>query len=128
MEILVSISKSRVCAAFLVSVFGGALQGCGSTTVGETEYNQGVAQASIGMTKSEFLKLFPTSVPRGAKAYPKGTVEVLEVQKRIYECCLARDMNAAPNWFYFYNGQLVQYGAPGDWPRDPDLVIETRRR
>jgi hypothetical protein len=104
------------------------LYGCGSTTVGESEYNQGAARVSIGMTKAEFLGLFPTSVPRGAKAYPKGTVEVLEVQKRIYECCLARDMNATPIWFYFYNGQLVQFGSPSDWPRDPDLVIETRQR
>jgi hypothetical protein len=28
-------------------------------------------------------------------------------------------MEYAPTWFYFYNGKLVQYGLPNDWPKDP---------
>lgn len=116
----------RVCVAALLGV--ATLTGCSSTSVGEGEYNQSAASVSVGMSKQEFLKLFPTAVPRGAKAYPKGTVEVLEVMKRKYDVGLYRDMDASLTWFYFYNGMLVQYGAPGDWPRDPDLVVETRRR
>jgi hypothetical protein len=104
------------------------LLGCSSTSVSESEYNQGAASVAIGMSKADFLRLFPTSVPRGAKAYPRGTVEVFEVMKRKYDVGFYRDMDATLTWYYFYNGQLVQYGAPGDWPRDPDLVVEVRRR
>lgn len=31
-------------------------------------------------------------------------------------------------WFYFYKDQLVQWGKPQDWPKNPDLIIEKRNR
>ena len=36
------------------------------------------------MTKDEFKQIFPESIPRGAKQYPKGSVEVLEVSYEYY--------------------------------------------
>lgn len=31
-------------------------------------------------------------------------------------------------WFYFYKDKLVKWGRPGDWPQNPDKIIEIRER
>jgi hypothetical protein len=31
-------------------------------------------------------------------------------------------------WFYFFDGKLIQYGSPNDWPTEPDKIIEVRKR
>lgn len=88
------------------------------------------------MSKSDFKKVFPESIPRGAKKYKNGSVEVLEVSYSYYSFIPTGNsdrngltgMEGQPQWFYFYNGELLQYGNPEDWPSDPDIIIETRRR
>jgi hypothetical protein len=88
------------------------------------------------MAKSDFQKVFPESIPRGAKQYPGGSVEVLEIGYQFYAFVPAGNqerngltgMERQSQWFYFYNGRLIQYGNPNDWPADPNIIIETRRR
>jgi len=31
-------------------------------------------------------------------------------------------------WFYIYDGRLVKWGKPNDWPQKADLIIEKRIR
>ncbi len=120
----------------LLILCGLLVTGCASTGLPRNEYFSRLGKVELGMSKSEFKQVFPESIPRGAKQYPKGTVEVLEVSYEYYSFAPTGNRNrnpwtgteGQPQWFYFYNGQLVQYGDPWDWPADPDVIIETRER
>jgi hypothetical protein len=115
---------------FLLALF--ALAGCG--TPQRDEFGHKLRQIEIGMLKNQVIAVFDEAVPRGAKKYPNGTIEVLEVRNEYYAPFAARAdpwtgyVTEKPTWFYFYNGKLVQYGAPNDWPADPDRIIEIRQR
>ena len=106
----------------------------GCTTAPRTEFNQKLRQVDIGMSKAAVIEVFQDATPRGAKRYPAGTVEVLEVRNEFYAPFAPRAdpwtgyVTEPPTWFYFYNGKLVQYGAPNDWPAEPDKIIEVRHR
>ena len=112
------------------------LVGCASTGLNKSDYHNRLGRIELGMTKSDFKQIFPESIPRGAKRYTKGSVEVLEVSYEYYSFFPTGNRNrnewtgmeGQPQWFYFYNGKLLQYGNPGDWPSDPDLIIEKRIR
>jgi len=110
--------------------------GCASTGVNKKEYHNRLGNIELGMSKSDFKQIFPESIPRGAKQYSNGSVEVLEVSYGYYSFFPTGSQNrneltgmeGQPQWFYFYNGKLLQYGNPEDWPSDPDLIIEKRVR
>ena len=110
--------------------------GCTSTGLPQKTYYQKLSTIKLGMSKSKFRNIFPTSIPRGAKKYKKGSVEVLEVSYEYYSFMPTGNRNrngltgmeGQPQWFYFYNNKLVQYGNPNDWPSRPDLIIEKRIR
>ncbi len=122
--------------SILFVLVGFIVVGCASTGLPKKNYYNKLGQVKLGMTKSEFKRVFPESIPRGAKKYPKGTVEVLEVSYEYYSFFPTGNRNrnewtgmeGQPQWFYFYNGELIQYGNPEDWPTDPDLIIEKRIR
>ena len=85
------------------------------------------------MSKTEVLGIMPDGVARGAKSYPNGKVEVLEYEAADYAPFhVGADpwsgMVGQKTWLYFYNGMLVQWGSPGDWPSDPDKIVELRHR
>jgi len=112
-----------------------SLFGCTAVGVKKSDYFSRLGSVELGISKSEFRTLFPESIPRGAKMYPNGTVEVLEVAYQAYsflptgrERNEMTGMEAQKQWFYFYNGKLIQFGNPNDWPTNPDLIIETRSR
>ncbi len=91
-------------------------------------------QVELGMSKKEICAIFDEAVPRGAKQYPNGKVEVLEIKAEYYSP-YAKGHNPwtgmvtePQTWFYFYNGKLIQFGQPNDWPTDPDKIIEIRNR
>jgi hypothetical protein len=114
-----------LCLALLVCV------GCSSTGIGTR--NKQLAKIQLSMSKTEVLAIMPDGVARGAKSYPNGTVEVLEYEAQDYAPFhVGADpwsgMIGQKTWLYFYNGKLVQGGIPGDWPRDPDKIIELRSR
>lgn len=106
--------------------------GCGTTQ--KAEFDMKMRQVEIGMPKKDVIGIFSDASPRGAKKYPNGTVEVLEVLHEYYAPFASRAdpwtgfVKDSPTWFYFYNGKLVQYGAPNDWPAEPDKIIEIRSR
>jgi hypothetical protein len=110
--------------------------GCAAVGVNKTDYRNRLKAVELGMSKVEFISAFPESIPRGAKQYPNGAIEVLEVAYQSYAMFPSGDrernewtgMEAHPQWFYIYNGKLIQYGNPNDWPANPDLIIETRSR
>lgn len=109
--------------------------GC-ATGLSKKDYYQSLRNVQLGMSKSQFVQLFPDSLPRGAKKYPNGTVEVMEITFGEYSF-FPSGKNASRNewtgvesqvqWFYFYNDKLIQYGNPEDWPANPDIVIENRK-
>jgi hypothetical protein len=121
---------------FVLLFFLASVSGCSAVGINKSEYHNRLQAIELGMKKAEFRSVFPESIPRGAKQYPNGTVEVLEVAYQSYAFIPSGDrdrngltgMEAQPQWFYFYNGVLVQYGNPNDWPANPDLIIETRSR
>jgi hypothetical protein len=114
------------------------LFGCNTLTHGgasaSADFNRKMRQVELGMSKVQLGSVFDEAAPRGAKKYPNGTVEVLEVKLRYYAPFdqkadrLSGYVEEPPTWFYFYNGKLVQYGLPNDWPKDPDKIIEVRVR
>ena len=108
---MIKLSKSLTFVSY-VFVLSSLLTSCSSTSVNQSDYNQAISSVRIGMTKQEFLQLFPGSVPRGAKSTSNGTVEIYEVMTRIYEVGFYRDMNARLTWFYFQNNKLVEYNEP----------------
>lgn len=128
---------SKLIAACLFATLGALTTGCATDTgISSAEYKTRMRQISLGMTRDKFFEAFPEAEPRGAKAYPNGSVEVLEVYTEQYSFVPTgaprrngfTGMEGSPKWFYFYKGQLVQYGQPNDWPADPDRIIEIRHR
>lgn len=115
-----------------------ALSACAGSGMSRREYSQAAAQIELGMTKREFVALFPDAEPRGARQYPNGAVEVFEQVVSEYRFAPSGDPSFDRNrmtgtesrltWFYFYEGRLVQYGTPDDWPANPDQLIEVRVR
>jgi hypothetical protein len=109
---------------------------CASDGINKDTYNQKIRTINLGMTKDQFYKVFPEAVPRGAKNYPSGIVEVLEVNVRYYSFHRTGNPNRSEltgmewqaQWFYFFKNQLIQYGQPNDWPSDPDKIIEIRSK
>ncbi len=112
------------------------ISGCAATGLNQGDYYSRLGLVELGITKSEFREIFPESIPRGAKRYPSGVVEVLEVSYEYYSFIPTGNKNrnemtgmeGQPQWFYFINDQLLQYGNPEDWPSEADIVIETRVR
>jgi hypothetical protein len=108
--------------------------GCAGSGISQKTYDSRIPQVQLGMTKSDFARLFPESRPRGAKAYPNGNVEVIEVLVSYHSFFPTGNPNrdawtgteSNETWFYFFNGKLVQYGRPNDWPAAPDKIIELR--
>jgi hypothetical protein len=118
-----------------MSLLTASLFGCASVGMKKSDYFSRLGSVELGISKSEFRNLFPESIPRGAKMYLNGTVEVLEVAYQAYsflptgrERNELTGMEAQRQWFYFYNGKLIQFGNPNDWPVNPDLIVETRSR
>ncbi len=112
------------------------MSGCATTGINKNDYHSRLGKVELGMTKEEFKGVFPETIPRGAKQYSKGSVEVLELSYEYYSFFPTGNKNrnewtgmeGQPQWFYFYNGKLIQYGNPEDWPKDSDLIIEQRVR
>lgn len=102
--------------------------------LGCASYQKQMSNVTLGMSKSEFLQTFPKAEYRAAKKYPKGVVEVFELNVSEYHFIPTGAEKRNPltgmenkvKWFYFYNDQLIQYGEPNDWPESPDTVIEVR--
>jgi hypothetical protein len=78
-----------------------------------------LTKISIGMDKAEVAAtLHKTPEIIGSKQYPKGLVEV---QKYI------NTYTGNTEWFYFYNGKLVQFGKPtGNWITESDILVASR--
>lgn len=120
----------------LITLVAFIVWGCASPGLPKKEYYNKLGPIELGMSKSEFKQVFPDSIPRGAKRYPNGTVEVLEISYAYYSFFPTGNRNrnewtgmeGQSQWFYFYNEVLIQYGNPEDWPSDPDLIIEERLR
>ena len=78
--------------------------GCSSASI-ETR-NKQLSKIQLGMSKQEVLAIMPDGVARGAKSYPKGTVEVLEYDAGDYAPFNVRadpwtGMIAQKTWLYF---------------------------
>jgi hypothetical protein len=81
---------------------------------------------NAGMGKPEVLKALgqPFNV-RGCKKYEYGTVEVWEYRKYMF---MDQRQLDEMYFLYFLNGQLEEWGAPGDWQKEADTVYEMRIR
>lgn len=98
-----------------------------------------LSQLRIGMPLEDFRKLFPEAYVGGLSGLTTA-YELAQSQKYVTQA----DMEwqnfwwgfGSPRaksrrevlWFYFYKEQLVQWGRPQDWPKDPDFILEARIR
>jgi len=114
-----------------------ALVGCTpAVSYPQEEYRTKMATIGSGISKEEFIKLFPKAEARGAKSYPEGNVDVLEVVVYRYhfgptaepEWFSVPGGQVKKMWFYFFRNTLVQYGQPNDWPDKPNLILETKQK
>jgi len=109
------------------------LSGCLTMDISDTGYNQRMNKIKIGMTKQEFVSLFPEAIPSGAKQYPTGVVEAFEINIKYpvpsftppgsMDRNVLTQVEERPQWFYFFKDRLIQYGRPGDWPQDPEKLL-----
>ena len=131
----------------LVLVFG-LLTGCvynpptveKPTTVYEANKER-LKKVRVGMSLAEFQSLFSEAYPTGQNgmitAYELKHYQeyILKSEKRfrlvdqhfgLYKAPIKRDTQLL--WFYFYKDQLTKWGAPNDWPTNPDQIIEIRQK
>ena len=100
------------------------LVGCASMSI--DEQNKRLSRLELGMTKEQVLKIMPGgTAPRGPKLYPNGPVTVLEYKAGTYapfdfSADFDTGMITQTTWLYFYNGKLIHWGGPEDWPANPD--------
>lgn len=111
--------------------------GCSSrNAMSPNAYQSNLNRIELGMSKTQFLQVFPQATKRGAKRYPSGVIEVFEVTTEEHHFFPSGNPNRNElsgmeydkQWFYFNRNQLMQYGTPNDWPSEPDLIIENRIR
>lgn len=79
-----------------------------------------VSNVQLGMTPFEILdKMGKPSTKRAAKVFDDGqTTEVWEYTPRFLE------LNPRTFWIYFENNKVVQWGQPGDFTGNKNLVQE----
>ena len=119
-----------------VLLFAILITSCASVGINKKNYNEKIKKISIGMQKDDFMEAFPEAIPRGAKKYNDGTIEVLEVLVEHYSFYptdttnrnIWTGMEGHSQWFYFKKNELIQYGKPNDWPKEPTEIIELRNR
>lgn len=121
----------------LTTLFVIGINGCAShNALNKDDYDQRSRTIKIDMSKNDFIAVFPEATPRGAKKYSNGIMEVLEVGFGVYSFVPSGNrkrnglsgIEEEPQWFYFYDDKLVQYGNPNDWPAEPTSIVEVRRR
>lgn len=113
--------KTILALGFVCLLLTGCVAG-----IGERDYQSRLRSVQLGTTKKDFCTLFPEGNARGARKVGDATIEVIEVKHMEHVINLRYD--TIVQWFYFYKGQLVQYGQPNDWPQKPDEIIEIRNR
>lgn len=91
------------------------------------KYAKQIDQVTLSMSKEELRKILPKLHVRGQTYVEGELIEALELQHN-YWAGVGGYLIYDKLWFYFYNGQLVKWGQPNDWPQKPDLIIEKRYR
>lgn len=82
---------------------------------------------TIGEPKSDVVSaLGPPNNVIGSKRIESKTIEVWEYER--WEAVLGHDRLAETYYVYFLDGQLEQWGRPGDWEREADEIYELRVR
>ncbi len=62
----------------------------------------------------------------GSKKFENGIVEVWSYEK--WHATMGIDSIEEEYWLYFFNGELEQWGRPGDWAKEADRIYEIRYR
>ncbi len=86
------------------------------------EYAQQLDQVSLGMTKPQLRNVFPTIVTRGQTLVDGKQVEAMELAHN-YWAGVGGRLQEDRLWFYFFEGRLVKWGHPNDWPAPQELII-----
>jgi len=85
-----------------------------------------LSRITIGMEKNEVFEQLSPREPRpvGAKQYQNGVIEVFQYSRRTPDSWMDNQFY----WLYFLDGKLSQWGRPGDWQRQADMIYEIRMR
>lgn len=114
--------------ALAIAALAAALTGCANHVYSLSyspitkEYAQQLDNVALGMTKPQLRALFPSIVTRGQTLVGGKQVEAMELSHNYWTGVggrLAEDQL----WFYFFDGKLVKWGRPNDWPAPQELVI-----
>lgn len=62
----------------------------------------------------------------GSKKFGDDIIEVWSYEK--WHASFGRDNLEQEYWLYFLNGELAQWGRPGDWHQEADKIYELRVR
>ncbi len=101
----------------------------------EAKYARPLGAVRIGMPYEDLKTLFPEAHPVGEKDDAEA-YEIVDVQKYVTRSDVhERNIdyyfgNPPPRirrqvlWFYFYQGRLVHWGNPGNWPPHPERILE----
>ncbi len=95
-------------------------------TQGCSTPSQRIGGLRLGMTPDEVLDEMgrPYAV-RSAKLFRDGSFqEVWEYIPSIFSVALFADRYDKIYWVYFDDGRLVQWGEPGDFTGEEDMVLE----
>jgi len=123
---------------WIVSVAIVFLSGCAKPSgLTRSEFTAQSARIEIGDSEAKLLQLFPDAEAKGAKSTSKGNIKVFQVLYDKHgwmpDPGHAEDWGLDSKgyygriiWFYFWEGKLVQWGRPNDWPQNPDAIFEMR--
>lgn len=89
------------------------------------EYATQLDQVNLGMTKPQLRSFFPDLVTRGQTAVGGLQVEAMELSHNYWTGVGGR-LQEDQLWFYLYEGKLVKWGRPNDWPDPRELIIRSR--
>jgi len=100
-------------------------------------YADRLAQVNTGMDLQEFQNIFPESYVGGQSGLTTAyeltreaqyvTQSDIDRQNFLWGAGSPRAKSERQTlWFYFYDSKLVKWGRPGDWPKEPDTIIEVK--
>lgn len=77
-----------------------------------------------GMTKLDVIETLgrKPEVTVAKRHYSNGTLEVLQYKRRLH----VNSSNVDIYWLYFLNNQLIKWGAPDDWKKEADNIVNAK--
>ncbi|MGB1214615.1 MAG: hypothetical protein ACPG4X_14720 [Pikeienuella sp.] len=99
-----------------------------AVSVGCTQHASRLSRISIGDTQQDIRRTMgePNAVRGSMINHKNQRIEVWEYT--LDTTPLTEFRSLKDYWLYFANGRLYKWGEPGDWGKDPNIIMEHRLR